>query len=115
MVLYLEVDQEIWSRADFTDDNTHAITGTIYGDSTFTTAFNYTGYTLKIELYNQRNIRVYEDDADIVVEANGTWRYKPSQGEFDFNFIGEVNILLSKTGTEIRAEGRKGSAKLRIR
>ena len=115
MVLYLKLDQEIWNQGDFTADNTLALTGTIYSDNTFATAFDLTGYTLEIELYDQNRSAIFTDDADIVTAADGTFRYKPSIGELNIDFIGEVKIKLSKTDTEVTAEGRNGSGKLRIR
>lgn len=118
--LWLVVDQETWKKGDFTDDNANALTGTIYTDADLATVFNMTAYTLSsIKLFNQRNENIFtEDDStklQIVSAGSGTWRFKPADGDWNIDFIGEVKIIIEKTGTELTAEGVNGSAILRIR
>jgi len=121
MVLYNKLDIERWPKGDFTDNNTNAITGTIYTKATFNAAdeFDLTGYTLTIKLYDQNSNEILtEDDAtkvQIVSATDGTWRWKPADGDLNFTFIGELKIELDKTGELLTAEGRNGSSILRIR
>lgn len=121
MQLFLKTDRERWPKGDFTNVNANAFTGTIYTKATFQTAdvFDLTGFTLTIKLYNQRSEDIFtEDDAtkiQIVVAANGTWRFLPAEGDWNFEFIGEVKIELENANEILTAEGRNGSAALRIR
>jgi len=112
MLLFLFLDQETWYKGDYTDDNTLALTGTIYQDANKNTVFDLTGYTLEIKGFNQRGEGEFTYDADIIAPTSGTWRFKPKIGELNTEFIGDVEIEMTKTGSVISAKGRNGSAAL---
>ena len=115
MVLYLQLDQEIWYRADYSDEDILSITGTVYSNATMLTAFDITNYTLKIKGFNQRGeIEIGEKDATIISGIAGTWRYKPDLGDLNLDFIGDLELELEKSGTVISAKGRNGSASFYI-
>jgi hypothetical protein len=110
MVLYLQLDQEVWSKGDYSDVTALALTGTIYTNATMLTPFDLTGYTLKIKGFNQRGEQeISAKDCDIVSAVAGTFRYNPALGDLNIEFIGELEVELSKSGTVISAKGRNGS------
>jgi hypothetical protein len=110
MVLYLQLDQEYWYKGDYSDVDALAITGTIYSNATMLTAFNLTGYTLKIKGFNQRGEQeISAKDATIVSAVAGTFKYLPEIGDLNFEFIGDLELELTKAGTVISAKGRNGS------
>jgi len=118
--LYLNVDQEVWPRQQYTDTAGNALTGTIYQDELMTDVFDFTNYTadMAIRLYDKRG-RVFSEDTRVtaVTAASGTWKFLVNIGEFDFNFIGEVEIELvhSSNAERLVAVGRNASAKIRFR
>ena len=80
MVYYLKLDQKTWGAGDYVNDNTLALTGTIYSDEALSSAVNISSYTLKIKVYPKERPDWYQlsEDADIVSGSDGTWRYKPT-------------------------------------
>jgi len=111
MVLYLQLDQEVWHKGDYTDVTALALTGTIYSNATMLTAFDLTGYTLKIKGFNQRGEEeISEKTASVVSAVAGTFRFNPSLGDLNLDFIGSLEVVLEKAGTVITATGRNGSA-----
>jgi len=118
--LYLNVDQEVWPRQQYSDQAGTALTGTIYDDELMTSAFDFTNYAsdMTIRLYDHLG-RVFSEDTRVtaVAAASGTWKFLVNIGEFDFDFIGEVEIELvhSSNAERLVAVGRNSSAKLRLR
>jgi hypothetical protein len=111
MVLYLQLDQEVWAKGDYTDVDALALTGTIYSNATMLNAFNLTGYTLKIKGFNQRGEQeISEKTATIVSAVAGTFKYLPAEGDLNLDFVGDLELELEKAGTVISAKGRNGSA-----
>ena len=117
MTLFSKLNQELWVQGNFTATNANGLSGTIYTEETFTNVFNLTGYTLKIRGYDQNRDIQFDDDIDILVAASGTWVYLPTSGELNNDFIGEIEIELTKSDDteELTAVGVNGSSKLRIR
>ena len=110
MTLYLKVDTPVWYKGDYTDVGGLSITGTIYSNATMVTAFDYTGYTLKIKGFNQRGEEEFSFDAAAVTEASGTWIFSPAIGNLNIDFIGDIVIELTKTDSRLQARGRNSSA-----
>ncbi len=117
MTLYNQLDEEIWLKGNYTATTGNGISGTIYSEPKMVNAFDLTNYNLKIYFYDQNRKIVHYDDCNKVVAANGTWEYLNTLGELNFDFIGEVEIQLTKTDNteELTAIGTNGSSKLRIR
>jgi len=117
MTLINKLDQEIWVKGNYTATSGNGLSGTIYTEPKMANAKNLTGYTLKIRLYDQNRREVFSDDCDILVAGSGTWEFLPVKGEFNIDFIGEVEIELTKSDEteELTAYGVNGSSKLRIR
>jgi len=118
--LYLRVDQEVWPRKQYTDTAANALTGTIYSNELMTSTFDFTLWDgdMTIKLYNKDGEIFSENTRVTPVSASaGTWKFLVNLGEFDFSFIGEVEIeMVHDTNTErLIAVGRNGSAKLRFR
>ena len=94
---YLTLDQTKWYRDDFSDTN--LLTGTVYTDLNKSTAFNLTGWTVKVRIFkNSRWGDYFNKTATIVVAANGTWSYAVAQNEMPPPGIYNVKIELSQTG-----------------
>jgi hypothetical protein len=114
-MLVLDLDQEEWDKGDYTSTSGNGISFTIYTEEKMVNVKNLSGYTLRIELYDQNNDRILRQDCDVLVAGSGTGEYLPPKGFFDINFIGEVKIELTGTNEVLTAVGTNGSAKLRIR
>ena len=97
--LFLTVDQNVWFRNDFSATN--ALTGTIFTDINKQIAKNLTGFTLTVRLHRPKSFGdFFNKIADIVVAANGTWKYNVNQGEMPPRGIYFVKLELSKTGDQ---------------
>lgn len=115
MVLYLQLDQEIWKKGDYTNVDALAITGTVYTNATMLTPFDLTGCTIKIKGFNQRGEQeISEKSCSIVAPASGTFKYLPVLGDLNIDFIGDLELIVEKTGTVMTAMGRNGSATFMI-
>ena len=114
MSLFNKLNQEVWIGRDFGTATGLGLSGTIYTTPEFITVSNLTGYTLKIRLYDQDGYEVFSDDCNILVAASGTWEYLPTDGELNFDFVGEVRIELLKATQRTTAVGVNGSSRLRI-
>ena len=115
MVLFNKLDDVVWGREDFTDEDSLGITGTIYSDRELKTPFNLTGYSLTFRLVSQGLISEDDDvNVQIVNAASGTWKYNPPSGRMLSERFGEVIIRLEKSGTQISAIGINGSSDLHI-
>ena len=115
MVLVNKLGTETWVKGNHTDNTGQGISGTIYTESKMVNVKNLTGYTLIIRMYDQNLNEVYSNDVVIVTAADGTWELLPDVGSLGFDFIGEVEIELTKSDEEITAIGVNGSSRLRIR
>jgi predicted deacetylase len=114
-MLILNLDQEEWVKGNYTATTGNGVSFTIYTEPKMANVKNLTGYTLEMLAYDQDGVRLYLYDCDIVVAASGTGEFLPISGEFNNDFIGEVEIRLTKSGEVLSARGLNGSAKLRIR
>lgn len=95
--IYLKLDQTQWFTADFSDTN--KLTGTIYSDNLLSTAFNLTGYTIKVRMFKRGGASDHFDKtASIVNAANGTWSYAVAESEIPSEGLYLVKIELSKSG-----------------
>lgn len=114
MVSFVKLNQKIWAEDDYSSSNNDALTGTIYSNDTLTTAKDLTGCTIKIRFTTSNNELVYDDDADVVTAASGTWRYKP--GQYDVNFFGfyRIQIEITDSNGVTTAVGINGSSDLLI-
>lgn len=117
MTLFNKLDDKLWIKGNYTATTANGLTGKIYTEAKLVNAFDGTNYTAKIYFYDQNRYIVTYDDIDWVTANAGTWVYKPTLGEMNFDFIGEVEIELLKTdeSEELTAIGVNGSSKLRIR
>jgi hypothetical protein len=117
MPLYNKLDDKIWIKGNYTATAGNGLTGTIYSEPKLVNVFDGTNYTAKIYFYDQNRIIVQYDDITWVSASGGTWVYLPTLGEMNFDFIGEIEIQLTKTDDteELTAIGMNGSSKLRIR
>lgn len=116
MSLISKLDTEIWLKGNFTTTTGNGISGTIYTEPKMVNVKNLTNYTLKIRLYDQDKFEVFSDDVSILIAASGTWEYLPAFGKLNFDFIGEVEVELTKTDNteELTAFGVNASSKIRI-
>ena len=95
--IYLKLDQKQWFISDYSDTN--KLTGTIYSDATLATAFNLTGYTLKVRLFKREDSTdFFNKTATIVTAASGTWSYAVAQNEMPSDGLYLVKMELSKSG-----------------
>jgi len=115
MVLYNKLTRNTWGAGDF-DSGSHNVTGTIYTDGGLTTAFDLTGYTIEIVLFDTvRNARFKGGLTGAIVDATaGEWKLIIADGELSQDFSGEVIVVLTKAGTELSAVGVAGSSKILI-
>jgi hypothetical protein len=102
-MLTLKLDNEEWYQGDYTLTTGNGVGFTIYTEEKMVNVKNLTGYTLESE------------DCDIVTAGSGTGEFLPIDGNLNVNFIGEVRVVLSKSGEQLTAIGTNGSGKLRIR
>lgn len=106
--LYLKLNESVWGSGDYTDSNTYALTGTIYSDPSFDTAFNLTGFTLRIKMYSQPDeTTMIDESASIVSAGAGTWRFKPSQNILSTKGLYTVVIEASQSGTLVQTINRQ--------
>jgi hypothetical protein len=115
MVLISNLTQELWVKGNYTDNTTEGLSGVIYSEEKMVNAFDASGYTAKIRLYDQMHQEVFSDDIVWTTQASGAWEYLPALGKLNFDFIGDVEIELIKSDAELTAVGVNGSSKLRIR
>lgn len=115
MVLYNKLNQELWAMGNYTDNTGKGLSGQIFTEPKFVNGYDCTGYTAKIRFYDQNGYEVFSDYITYTTQSSGIWEYLPSLGKLDFNFIGEVEIELIKSGEQLTAVGVNGSSKLRIR
>ncbi len=114
-MLILNLGTEEWIKDDYTATTGNGLSFTIYTEPKMANVKNLTGYTLEFVTYDQDGNKVYTKDCDIVTAGSGTGEYLPAIGELSANFIGEVEIRLTKSGEVLTARGVNGSAKLRIK
>lgn len=94
---YLTVDQKQLPYNDYSSSN--KLTGTIYTTESRTTAFNLTGYTLKVRLYKRWFTSDYfGKTANITVAASGTWNYPIAQNECPPPGLYLIEIEMSQSG-----------------
>jgi hypothetical protein len=95
--IYLTIDQSRWVRGDYSDTN--LLTGTIYSDLAKTTAFDLTGYTLKIRIFKRwQNTELFGKTATIVTAASGTWSYAVAVNEMVAPGNYMIAVEISQTG-----------------
>lgn len=114
-MLTLKLDNEEWYQGDYTLTTGNGVGFTIYTEEKMVNVKNLTGYTLEFELFDQNGFRIVSEDCDIVTAGSGTGEFLPIDGNLNVNFIGEVRVVLSKSGEQLTAIGTNGSGKLRIR
>ena len=117
MVYYVNLDQKSWGAGDYVNDNSLALTGTIYSNEALSTVVDLSTYTLKIKVYPIERPDWYQisESAEVVSGSGGTWRYKPTINKLDVAGVYRVVIQLSKTDERVSAIGIKGSDELLIR
>lgn len=94
---YLTVNQPRWIRGNYSDTND--LTGTVYTDKNKTSAFNLTGYTLKVRIFKRwKNTELFGKTATIETAASGTWSYPVGQYEMVSPGFYLLSIELSKSG-----------------
>jgi len=96
--VYCKLDQTRWARGNYSDTN--KLTGTLYSDAPKTTAFDITGYTLKVRVFQRwNNYDYFNKTASIETAASGTWSYAVAQNEMPTTpGIYLLSIELSKSG-----------------
>jgi len=111
MTLYNKLTRTSWVKGDFAD-GTHNLTGTIYTDDRLTQKFDLTGYTIEVVLYDRVRGSVFKSGLTgaIVSATDGTWKYIVTEGDLSWDFTGEVQVILTKSGTELTAVGSAESA-----
>ena len=95
--IFLALDQTRWFRGDFSSDN--ALTGTIYTDVNNQTAKNLTGFAIQIRMHRPIHFGdFFNKTADIVVAANGTFKFNMGQGDTPPRGIYYVKVEITKAG-----------------
>jgi hypothetical protein len=103
--LYLTLDQKRWFRGDYSDED--LLTGTIYTDINRTTAKNLTGYTLTVRMHRPIHFGdFFNQSADIVVAASGTFSVTVAQGTMPPRGTYFVKVELAKSGTVVSTLNR---------
>lgn len=98
--IYNKLDQAKWREGDFS--STNKLTGTIYSDRNKTSAFNLTGYAIKVKMYKRwRNSDYFGKIGAIVVAASGTWSYAVAQGEMPPSGLYLIEVELTKAGEQM--------------
>lgn len=115
MALYNKLTRNDWAAGDF-DSGSHNITGTIYDDDDLQTAFDLSGYTLEIILWDDVRDSLFKADltGTIVSASDGTWKLIVADGDLSIDFSGSVKVKLTKSGTELTAVGVASSSRLLI-
>ena len=94
---YLKLDQKVLYNGDYSDTN--KLTGTIYTDAGLSSAFNLTGYTLKVRMFERDSTEDWFDNtATIVTAGSGTWSYAIADNDLPSAGIYIVAVELSKSG-----------------
>lgn len=102
---YLKLDQSTLYRNNFSSDS--KFTGTIYTDKNLTTAFNLTGYTLKLRFHREfSNNDLLNVTASITTAASGTFNYAFTSGDMPTPGIYLCSVELTKSGSQINTLNR---------
>lgn len=101
------MDTPVLYRGDYSSDSAQRISGTIYSDRTLATAFDLTGYTLTLRLFEEwHRTDQFDKDVTINVAASGTWYYNIASSEMPYDGLYLAKIELSKSGTVISTLNR---------
>jgi len=112
MVLYLKLDQHQWAAEDFTDSSTYDISGTVYRDSSFSTAeTSLDTFTGSFRLIDEdTGVSHYENNQDLTLVSDGTFTLKITEGRAPYTHGGfNVRLKLEKSGSKLTAKGFRGS------
>lgn len=95
--LYLELNEPIWFRNDFSSES--KITGTLYTDVNKTVAKNLTGFTLTLKLWKPRTVGDrFNKTATIVSASDGTFEYAVAEGDMPIYGVYYAALELTKSG-----------------
>jgi len=95
--IFLALDQDRWFRGDFSSDN--ALTGTIFTDVNNQNAKNLTGFTITIRMHRPIHFGdFFNKEADIVIAANGTFKFNMTEGDTPPRGIYYVKVEIKKAG-----------------
>ena len=105
--IYITLDQSIIYNDNFSDVSGQKLTGTIYSDIDKTTAFNLTGYTIKLRL-SQENAKSdnFNQTCTITVAASGTFYLSVTENTLPTAGLYLATIELTKSGSKITSLNR---------
>ena len=105
--IYLTLDQTIIYNENFSDVSGFRITGTVYSDINKTTAFNLSGYTLKLRL-SQENGKSdnLNKECTITVATSGTFYLAATENSLPIAGLYLANMELTKSGSKITSLNR---------
>lgn len=105
--VFLSLDQSTLYNNDFSSDSSLKVTGTIYSDIGKTTAFNLTGYTIKLGLYRDGSLAaLYDESCTITVAASGTFYINVTSDTLPIPGIYQARVQLTKSGTQTTSLNR---------
>jgi len=105
--VYLSLDQSVIYNDNFSDVSALKLTGTIYSDVNKTTAFNLTGYTIKIKLSEENGKADYLNQTCTITSAvAGTFYLSVAESTLPTAAIYLANIELVKSGTKVSSLNR---------
>lgn len=110
MVLYLKMDQNVWSQRDFTDSATYDLSGTVYDDNRLTTTRDISSFTPTFRIIDQHGELIFSTQQNITVNSNGTFLVQFSEGLSPVvQGTYQVRLRLEVSGTRLTCVGVNGS------
>ncbi len=105
--VYVSLDQSLLYNDNFSDVSGFKLTGTIYSDIDKTTAFNLTGYTIKLRLA-QENAKSdnFNQTCTITVAASGTFYLSVTENTLPVAGLYLATVELTKSGTKVTTLNR---------
>ncbi len=105
--VYLTLDQLVLYNDNFSDVSGFKLTGTVYSDADRTTAFNLTGYTIKLRL-SQENAKSdnFNQTCTITVAASGTFYLSVTENTLPTAGLYLANVELTKSGSKVTTLNR---------
>lgn len=115
MVVYLKLTTKVWVSRDYTDQSGNAITGTLYSNTAFTSTVNWSTYTsYEVIFLDSEGKTAATDTANLTLNSNGTFTYKPPQGKFYGPDLVEMRITVKSSTERLSTISVADSALLRI-
>lgn len=104
---YLTLDQGVIYNDNYSSDSSLKLTGTFYSDIGKTTAFNLTGYTIKLRIHRDgARSDLFNQTCTITIAASGTFYLNVTSGTLPYPGMYLVTGELAKSGTVVSSLNR---------